>query len=201
MTAPARDPVAQARHDDGVIPKSLGVLDRFGGIFDAYYEEIHVYLAKRLGSFSAPDISAETFLYAFRRRDRYDASKASVRAWLYGFATKLVAKHRRTEERALRAVGRLPPSTSTEGPEERVTAQVSSEGLRERLTAALADLSAADRDVVLLVALGELSHEEVAEALGIPYGTVGSRLNRARKKLRAALGETNPLLELGNHDG
>lgn len=201
MTAAVRDPVAQAKHDAVVIRESLDEPDRFGAIFEAYYQEIHAYLARRLGPGSAPDIAAETFLHAFRKRHRYDANKASARTWLYGFATKLVAKHRRTEERALRALGRLSPSNSAEGPEERVTAQVSSEGLRGRLTAALADLSAGDRDVVLLVALGELSHEEVAAALGIPYGTVGSRLNRARRKLRTALGETNPLLEMGNHDG
>ncbi|WP_342775759.1 sigma factor-like helix-turn-helix DNA-binding protein [Nonomuraea deserti] len=46
-----------------------------------------------------------------------------------------------------------------------------------------------DRDVLLLVALAGLSHDAIASALGIPYGTVGSRLNRARKKLRALLGE------------
>jgi DNA-binding CsgD family transcriptional regulator len=46
----------------------------------------------------------------------------------------------------------------------------------------LITLTAGKRDVVLLVALGQLSHVEVAEALGISYGTVGSRLSRARKK-------------------
>jgi RNA polymerase sigma-70 factor (ECF subfamily) len=39
--------------------------------------------------------------------------------------------------------------------------------------------------VLLLVALADLSHEEIAQALGVPYGTVGSRLNRARRKVRA----------------
>ncbi|MFG1962032.1 RNA polymerase sigma factor [Nonomuraea sp. NPDC049028] len=56
------------------------------------------------------------------------------------------------------------------------------------LTGALAALKQRDRDVVLLIALGGLSHAEVASALNIPYGTVASRLNRARKHLRAALG-------------
>jgi RNA polymerase sigma-70 factor (ECF subfamily) len=42
--------------------------------------------------------------------------------------------------------------------------------------------------VLLLVALADLTHAEVAAALGIPYGTVGSRLSRARRQLRAALG-------------
>jgi RNA polymerase sigma factor (sigma-70 family) len=60
------------------------------------------------------------------------------------------------------------------------------------LAAALAALEAGDRDVLLLVALADLGNREVAQALGIPYGTVGSRLNRARKRLREALGGANP---------
>jgi RNA polymerase sigma factor (sigma-70 family) len=64
------------------------------------------------------------------------------------------------------------------------------------LAATLADLGHGDRDVLLLVAISELSHQEVALALDIPYGTVGSRLNRARKKLRKALGRIDPMLDL-----
>jgi RNA polymerase sigma-70 factor (ECF subfamily) len=56
--------------------------------------------------------------------------------------------------------------------------------LQPQLAPALTRLSQGERDVILLVALGELSHEEVSEAPGISYGTVCSRLSRARKKLR-----------------
>ncbi|MBB4912791.1 RNA polymerase sigma factor [Actinophytocola algeriensis] len=55
------------------------------------------------------------------------------------------------------------------------------------LGAALAGLSSGDRDVLLLVGWERLSYEEVAQALDIPIGTVRSRLNRARKQVRAAL--------------
>jgi RNA polymerase sigma-70 factor (ECF subfamily) len=56
------------------------------------------------------------------------------------------------------------------------------------LAGALAALSAGDRNVLLLVAWADLTYQEVAEALGIPVGTVRSRLNRARRKVRTALG-------------
>ena len=56
------------------------------------------------------------------------------------------------------------------------------------LAGALAALSAGDRHVLLLVAWADLGYQEVAEALGIPVGTVRSRLNRARRKVRTALG-------------
>ncbi|MFJ2031149.1 RNA polymerase sigma factor [Streptosporangium sp. NPDC087985] len=181
--------------DAEVIQLSLDESERFSAIFDTYFGEIHRYVAQRLGADSAEDIVAETFLTAFRKRARYDPSRASVRSWLYGIATNLIGKHRRVEVRTLRALGRHGLDPDTPGHEERVAVQVSAESLRPSLATALAGLHRRDRDVLLLVALAGLSHEEIATALGIPYGTVGSRLNRARKKLRATLGDTNPMLE------
>ncbi|GGS93268.1 DNA-directed RNA polymerase sigma-70 factor [Planobispora rosea] len=169
--------------------------ESFGAVFDAYFGEIHRYVAQRLGVDHAEDVVAETFLTAFRKRSRYDPSRATVRAWLYGIATNLVGKHRRLEVRTLRALGRYGPEADAPGHEERVAVRVSAESLRPELAAALAGLDRRDRDVVLLVALAGLSHEEISTALDIPYGTVGSRLSRARKKLRAALGGVNPMLD------
>lgn len=190
-----------AARDAAVIRESRDIPERFGAIFDAYFAEIHAYVARRIGPENARDLAAETFLAAFRKRDRYDQARASVRTWLYGFATNLVGKHRRTELRALRALGRVAPEAAAEGHEDRIAGRVAAESLRGRLAGALAGLSAEDRDVVLLVALADLSHEQIAAALDIPYGTVGSRLNRARRKLREALGGTNPLLDLEKDDG
>lgn len=191
----------QTEHDATVIRQSRDAPERFGAIFEGYFAEIRAYAARRIGVEHASDIAAETFVAAFRKRDRYDPERASVRTWLYGFATKLIGKHRRSELRALRAMDRVAPDPESEEHEERTAGRLAAEGLRGRLAGALAGLSAGDRDVVLLVALAGLSHEEVAAALDIPYGTVGSRLNRARRKLREALGGTNPLLDLGGHDG
>ena len=174
--------------------------ERFGEIFDAYFAEIHRYVVSRLGPDSAEDVVAETFLAAFRKRTVYDADRAGVRTWLYGIATNLIGKHRRTEVRALRALGRRSPELRVEGHDDRVAAQVSAQGLRPELAAAIAKLNKGDRDVLLLVALAGLGHDEIAMALEIPYGTVGSRLSRARKKLRAALGGTNPMLDLEEND-
>lgn len=167
--------------------------ERFAAIFDAHFAEIHRYVVSRLGGNAAEDVVAETFLAAFRGRSEYDPGRSSVRTWLYGIASNLVGKQRRVELRALRAMGRRGPDLDAEGPEERVVTTVTAQRLRPELARAIASLKAADRDVLLLVALAGLSHEEVAAALGIPYGTVGSRLSRARKKVRAVLGDTNPM--------
>ncbi|GAA3125728.1 DNA-directed RNA polymerase sigma-70 factor [Streptosporangium carneum] len=191
---------AHPAEDAEVVQRSLDESEGFSAIFDAYFGEIHRYVTQRLGADGAEDIVAETFLTAFRKRARYDPSRATVRAWLYGIATNLIGKHRRLEVRTLRALGRHGPDPDPPGHEERVAVRVSAESLRPSLAAAVAALHQRDRDVLLLVALADLSHEEIATALGIPYGTVGSRLNRARRKLRATLGETNPMLDAEETD-
>ncbi|MFI0369260.1 RNA polymerase sigma factor [Actinomadura sp. 1N219] len=186
--------------DSAVLRSSLREPERFGQIFDAYFAEIHGYAAKRLGPDAAADVASQTFLEAFRVRGRYDSSRAAVRTWLYGIATNVIGKHRRAEVRGLRARERL-GGVQDAGHADRVDERVSAQGLRGRLAGAIAGLPSGDRDVLLLVALADLSHQEVAAALDIPYGTVGSRLNRARRKVREALGGTNPMRDLEDEHG
>lgn len=162
--------------------------DRFTTIFDRYFAQVHSYVARRLGADIADDLAAETFLIAFRQRDRFDRRNGVVRAWLYGIATNLIRRHRRDEVRAWRAVAKLPLPTPSGGHEDRIAAQVTAQGASRELATALAKVSAKDREVLLLVALGQLTYDEVAEALGIAYGTVCSRLSRARRILRESLG-------------
>ncbi|QKW39463.1 RNA polymerase sigma factor [Actinomadura sp. NAK00032] len=173
--------------DARLISESLRDPERFTAVYDRHYTVIYRYVAGRLGSQPADDIAAETFLVAFRRRKSFDQGKGTLRSWLFGIATKLVSQHRRTETRRYQALARVGADPAVGSHEERVVTWVTAEGLQPQLARALAALSAKERDVVLLVALSGLGHDEVAAALGIPYGTVGSRLNRARRKLRAAL--------------
>jgi RNA polymerase sigma-70 factor (ECF subfamily) len=69
------------------------------------------------------------------------------------------------------------------------------------LASALAELGQGDRDVLLLTAISELSHQEIASALKIPQGTVGSRLNRARRELQKALAEVYADLDKEEYRG
>lgn len=173
--------------DARLISESLRDPEQFTAVYDRHYTVVFRYVAGRLGSQPADDIAAETFLVAFRRRRSFDQGKGTVRSWLFGIATKLVSQHRRAETRRYRALARVGADPAVGSHEEQVVTWVTAEGLQPQLARALAALSAKERDVVLLVALSGLGHDEVAAALGIPYGTVGSRLNRARRKLRAAL--------------
>lgn len=165
----------------------------FAELFDRYFAALHGYAARRLGAAIADDVAAETFLVAFRQRDHFDPRRGTVRAWLYGIATNLIREHRRAEERGYRAHARAAAEPAYNPDLDRADARMTAEAARDRLVAALAGLPAGDRDVLLLVVWGELAHDEVASALGIPAGTVGSRLHRARKRLRAALNDNNPM--------
>jgi RNA polymerase sigma-70 factor (ECF subfamily) len=175
--------------DAAVIAASRTQPERFSVLFDAYYADIHRYAGGRLGADLADDVVSETFLVAFRERARFDVTVgARALPWLYGIATNVIRRHRRSEQRLYRALGREGAAQPVGGYEEMVTARVSAQAMHRDLAAALAGLSARDRDVLLLVALGGLDYGQTAVALGIPYGTVCSRLSRARRKLRQVLG-------------
>ncbi len=186
ITSPghAREPGVSAHADDdaSAITRSLADPEEFAVIFERHYDEIHRYLRRRHPQ-EADELAAEVFVSAFEARARYRAMGASARPWLYGIASNLLAKRRRTERRALRAHARsggrrLDPGDDYERARERADA--------ERLSAAVAGavgrLRGPERDTLLLYALSDLSYEEVAFALEVPVGTVRSRLARARAR-------------------
>jgi RNA polymerase sigma factor (sigma-70 family) len=194
MTQPSRaEAAASADADDAtVIQLSRHEPELFTVLFRRHAPYIQRYVVRRLGQDAADDIVAETFLLAFRRRDCYDQTRTDARPWLYGIATNLIGRHRRAEIRMYRALARTGADPVMEPFTDRVDDRVSASGASRRLAAALARLPDGHRDTLLLVAWGDLSYEETATALGIPVGTVRSRMSRARSKLRRTLGGTNP---------
>jgi len=182
---------ADAGDDAALIARSLGTPECFGALFDRHAPAISRYIARRLGPDAADDLVAETFLVAFGRRDRYDSAHTDARPWLYGIATRLIGRHRRDEMRFLRAIARTGVDPVAEPVADQVTNRIAAQAARGELAGALARLSEAQRDVLLLVASG-LGYEEVALALGVPAGTVSSRLVFARRKVREALGGQDP---------
>lgn len=187
--------------DAEIITASLHDPERFAAVFDRHAPHIQRYLARRLGAQIADDLVTETFLIAFGKRARYDTAYRNARPWLYGIATNLVGQRHREEVREYRLRAALGPPDDQACHAERVAAQVTAQAMNELLASALAALSSGDRDVLLLIAWEGLSYEEVGAALDIPLGTVRSRLNRARKKVRAKLGHSENALseEVSNH--
>ena len=186
LTAPTRE-----RADDAaLIEQSWHEPEAFAGLYDRHASHIHRYVTRRLGNSAADDVVGETFLAAFQRRRRYDLGRPDARPWLYGIAANVIGKHRRAELRMLRAFARTGADPVAESYADRADARVSAAGVQRHLAAA----PAGDRDVLLLIAWADLSYEEVAVALDIPAGTVRSRLHRARRKVREALGGQDPTM-------
>jgi RNA polymerase sigma factor (sigma-70 family) len=122
------------------------------------------------------------FVRAFRGRSAFRPEHDTVLPWLRGIAANLVADHRRAEKRRLAALQRLAGSS-------RVVADHDVAMLAPGVIRELRRLPAAERDTLLLVVWGERSYEEAASALGIPVGTVRSRIARARRRLVTAIGD------------
>jgi RNA polymerase sigma-70 factor (ECF subfamily) len=141
-------------------------------LFARYREPLFGFFRRRLQSRErAEDLAQETFLAVIRAKARYEA-RAAVRTYLYGIAMKLVMAERRKQFPVM-AGG----------------AQVVDDGTEAGLWVreALGKLEGQDRELVMLREYEQLSYAEIAELLGIPVGTVRSRLFRARMELRGHL--------------
>lgn len=171
--------------DSDSIRRSERAPQAFAEVFDRHAAIVESFLRRRLGTDAAEDALSETFLIAFRRRGSFDHAWDSARPWLLGIAARVAAKHRTTEAkhwRAVEAAAARGEHTTGGGIDEaggRMDAAAAIRSLAPRVAA----LSTKDRETLLLFAWGELTHDEIAQALGIPVGTVWSRLNRIRRKL------------------
>ncbi|WP_424467842.1 RNA polymerase sigma factor [Pseudoclavibacter helvolus] len=174
--------------DSQIIERSRAEPAAFAELYDRHHRLVHRYAARRTNAEIADDVMSETFLVAFEQRSRFDTTRGEVRSWLLGIATTLLRKHRRLEAREWRSFTAADAAAAAEDGDFTSAAEARLDaGARMRnLGGAIASLSKGDRDALLLYALGELDYEGVAAALGIPVGTVRSRLNRARRKLQRA---------------
>lgn len=160
----------------------------FEAAFQEHFTPVFRFISRRVGADLAEDLAADTFVTAYRRRAAYQPARGSLRSWLYGIATNVLRNHWRAEQRLLA----LDAELLTEGDAgvcvEAADNRVISSALAPQIAAALLLLTSEQREVLLLHAWAELSHEEIASALEIAPGTVRSRLSRARAALREQLG-------------
>ncbi|HZQ83581.1 MAG TPA: RNA polymerase sigma factor [Acidimicrobiales bacterium] len=174
--------------DAEVIAASLDAPSVFGTVYDRHAGALFRFLVRRVGHDNADPLLGDVFRIAFERRATFDCSYASARPWLYGIATNVLAKHRRTEARRLRATAELAASRATSTPRDDASDDIADAVDAATLWPSVADAIAAlpdgERDALLLYVWEDLSYDEIAAALAIPVGTVRSRLNRARARLR-----------------
>lgn len=130
---------------------------------------------------SAEDVLQETFRSAWCSRHRFDRSR-SDRSWLLAILRRRVADHwRRRNSREFVAAGETVPTPAV-ADDDPFRAELSS-----AMQLALGQLPEEIRETLLLVVVGELTHQETADLLGVPLGTVLSRVSRGRARLRESL--------------
>lgn len=179
--------------DAELIESSWTETEAFAGIFDRHFQAVYGFCARRVDPSAAEELAGETFLRAFRARHLYDLSHESARPWLIGIARNLVREHLRRARREDVANRR---SLSLDLPEsfDPAVLAAAAQDAREEVRAVARVLPHLPDDEVetLLLHVGDgLSYDECARVLGVPVGTVRSRLNRVRKRLRAMLGESS----------
>jgi RNA polymerase sigma factor (sigma-70 family) len=172
--------------DHEIVELSRADPEAFGQIFDRHFDPIHRHLARRVGESLADDLAAQVFTVAFERRARFNAEAADIRPWLYGIATNLLRNHRRAERRLLAKVAKAAHELGAPDADALAGADAVE---HPRLARALKTLSLDQRDALLLHVWEQMSYTEIAAALGVPPGTVASRISRACQRLRAVLGD------------
>lgn len=148
-------------------------------LVDQYADRLYRAAALGHSPDEARDLCQETFLVAARDPAAFQGRSAPY-TWLYGIMTNLRRSHRRKATRPLPVDA---PRLSVITPEADLTRQQT----HHRVHAAVAKLPESQREAVALFYLEELSVADVAERLGVPIGTVKSRLSAARDVLRRAL--------------
>lgn len=198
--APSSPPTSLGRHlalvsvrERGVGPQQLRLIGTDPDIFEVFYRE-HVdglqrFVARRVGERErAADLTAEIFLAAIESAHGYRPGDGTPRAWLYGIARLLVANDARRRDAHRAREDRWRGSALLDSDDAaRIDARIDAAARSRDLYAAMARLPEAERALLELVALDELTVAEAAAVTGLRPVTARVRLHRARRKLRAEL--------------
>ncbi|MFD8999683.1 RNA polymerase sigma factor [Streptomyces sp. NPDC059582] len=158
--------------------------EAFRELFQELAQAVHRHALRATGDWSAAEeIVSLTFLEVWRLREKLEPNDDSVRPWVYGIATNVLRNRGRATRRHKEAMERMPALDIVPDFSDAVADRVDDGRRLAAVKAAVARLRKSDRDVFLLCVWSDLGYAEAAEALGIPVGTVRSRLARARKRL------------------
>ena len=183
------------RPEDAVLVRKAqqGDMDAFETLVRMYQQRVYAVCRRLTGAHqSADDLAQETFIKAYYALARFDAAWP-LYPWLRKIAVnsalnylKIRGRERSIEDESL-GPRRVPAAAPSDDPEERLEQAE----FRARLDRAVASLPADQKSVFVLRFDESLSYEEIARALDLPLGTVMSRLNRARQKLKDLLDDSH----------
>jgi RNA polymerase sigma factor (sigma-70 family) len=160
----------------------------FAPLFERHAVVVHRYLAAKADSTDVEDLVSETFLTAFSSRGHFDTSHLCALPWLLGIANNVLRHHWRSESRRQSRLRRVVPLTDTTDPTDQLVEHLDTRANESEFAVAFASLSEPQRETLILIGDLGLSYEDAALALGVPIGTIRSRMNRARARLRELLG-------------
>jgi RNA polymerase sigma-70 factor (ECF subfamily) len=156
-----------------------GEREAFGFLYRRHQACVYRFARAMTGSSAvAEDIVQEVFLALMRDLERYDATRAGLRTYLFGIARNLV-RYKARSVRRLISLDQVEEASEFEDPAAALSTSQESRRLRE----CLAGLPARYREVIILCDLQELDYAATAAVLSVPIGTVRSRLHRGRQLL------------------
>jgi len=164
----------------------------FEVLFRRYQARLCRHIERMLNDKQAgEDLVIETFLRIHRLRNEY-RDGSSVRGWIYTIARNLARNWLKREKirKWLPLTVRDPALVTRDAP------RVEEDEIRRRVAASFARLPIRQREVCSLRLLGELSLEDIKQVVGVPLGTVKSRLFYGQRRLSELLADLNPGKEL-----
>lgn len=174
------------RHDDIEAVARLRDREAFGRLFRFYAPRVKAYL-RRIGAGDdvAEDLAQEVMASVWHRAAQFDRSKASLSTWVYTIARNKRIDSLRREKRPEHEIYD-PDTDGAEAP--RGDRIVEAEKLRAEVQRAIGDLPPEQAELLRIFYFDQKTHSVIANELGLPLGTVKSRLRLALSKLRVTLG-------------
>jgi RNA polymerase sigma-70 factor (ECF subfamily) len=166
----------------------------FGVLFERHGGRIYNYCFRRSADWAiAEDLTSATFLLAWRGLRRDPLQAESALPLLYGIATNVLRNRRRSLKRGREAVAHLPlPRLEEPDFADEAARRLDDRAAMRQLLGLFSRLPRREQDVIAFCEWSELSYEDAALALGIPIGTVRSRLSRGRRRLRELATASGP---------
>jgi RNA polymerase sigma factor (sigma-70 family) len=157
----------------------------FGALFARHRDRVYNYCFRRTGSWSnAEDALSLVFMETWRRRHDVEVIEDSLLPWLFAVANNVARNVERSRRRYANLLESLPEVGTTQDHADDVASRVDDEKQMRAVLVQLKKLGRLDQDVIAMCDWEGLTYDEASAALGVPIGTVKSRLSRARQRLR-----------------
>ncbi|MFD7013704.1 RNA polymerase sigma factor [Streptomyces sp. NPDC059161] len=162
-----------------------GDREAFADLYEQHARGVYNHAFRLTGDWStAEEVMSDTFLEAWRTREKVEPQGGSLRPWLWGIATNKARNANRGLRRRIAFLARRPSVEEVADFTDESAARLDGGRELDAVRRALILLRRPEREVLALCVWSGLDYAEAGEALGVPVGTVRSRLSRARSRLR-----------------